>query len=87
MSMDAGYMVLEILSPEKTLFKGDVTRVFIPGAKAPFVILYNHAPIISLLGEGSIKWNDAEGEHALVVSSGFAEAANNHITVCIEKVK
>ena len=85
--MDAGNMVLEILSPEKTLFKGEVTRVFIPGAKAPFVILYNHAPIISLLGEGMVKWSGADGERSIGVAGGFVEAGNNHITVCVENLK
>ena len=43
------YLFLQIISPEKTLFKGNVTVVRFPGKKAPFVVLKAHAPIMSLL--------------------------------------
>jgi F-type H+-transporting ATPase subunit epsilon len=41
-------MKLEIISPEKTYFKGDVDSVTLPGILGPFQILNNHAPLISL---------------------------------------
>ncbi len=48
-------MILEIVSPEATLFKGEVTSVAVPGINGEFQMLNNHAPIVSLLGKGNVK--------------------------------
>ena len=48
-------MYLEIVSPEATLFSGDVTSVAVPGINGEFEMLKNHAPIVSLLKDGFIK--------------------------------
>ena len=48
-------MILEIVSPEATLFKGEVTSVALPGVDGEFQMLNNHAPIVSLLAEGNVK--------------------------------
>ncbi len=45
-------MHLEILTPEKKVFEGEVTVVTFPGADGSFQVLDNHAPLISLLKEG-----------------------------------
>ncbi|WP_339839824.1 hypothetical protein [uncultured Flavobacterium sp.] len=50
-------MILEIVSPEATLFKGEVTSVALPGVNGEFQMLNNHAPIVSLLTKGNIKIN------------------------------
>lgn len=48
-------MILEIVSPEATLFKGEVTMVSLPGVTGEFQMLNNHAPIVSLLTKGNVK--------------------------------
>lgn len=48
-------MILEIVSPEATLFTGEVSSVSVPGVHGEFQMLNNHAPIVSLLAKGSIK--------------------------------
>lgn len=48
-------MIVEIVSPEATLFKGEVTSVAVPGINGEFQMLNNHAPIVSLLGKGNVK--------------------------------
>ncbi len=48
-------MLLEIVSPETTLFEGQVDTVSVPGINGEFQMLNNHAPIVSLLAEGRIK--------------------------------
>jgi len=50
-------MILEIVSPEATLFKGEVTSVAVPGVNGEFQMLNNHAPIVSLLVKGNVKIN------------------------------
>jgi F-type H+-transporting ATPase subunit epsilon len=48
-------MILEIVSPEATLFLGEVTSVAVPGVNGEFQMLNNHAPIVSLLKQGNVK--------------------------------
>lgn len=47
-------MYLEIISPEITLFQGEVSLVSVPGIKGSFQLLENHAPIVSTLKEGTV---------------------------------
>ena len=48
-------MYLEIVSPEATLFKGEVSSVAVPGVNGEFQVLNNHAPIVSILSKGTVK--------------------------------
>jgi len=48
-------MFLEIVSPEALLFKGEVESVTVPGINGEFQMLENHAPIVSLLKQGTVK--------------------------------
>ncbi|MEN8815975.1 MAG: F0F1 ATP synthase subunit epsilon [Nonlabens sp.] len=48
-------MILEIVTPEMTLFKGEVESVSVPGIDGQFQMLDNHAPVVSLLANGSVK--------------------------------
>ena len=48
-------MVLEIISPEKIIFTGEVLSVAVPGVDGEFEMLNNHAAIVSNLKKGSIK--------------------------------
>jgi len=53
-------MQLEIVTPDKSLFKGEVDYVHCPGAHGSFGILNNHAPIIATLKKGKVKVKIAE---------------------------
>jgi F0F1-type ATP synthase epsilon subunit len=48
-------MYLEIITPEQTLFKGEVDSVLFPGSLGDFQVLNNHAPIVSTLKKGEVK--------------------------------
>ena len=78
--------VLNILSPEKTLFEGKVTRVLLPGGKEPFTVLYNHAPLLSTLQSGTIKWSGAASGN-IDITGGFVEVKDNVVIVCVETEK
>ncbi|WP_306349649.1 F0F1 ATP synthase subunit epsilon [Flavobacterium sp. '19STA2R22 D10 B1'] len=56
-------MYLEIVSPEGALFKSTVDSVTVPGVDGEFQMLENHAPIVSLLGKGTIKIHIHTKEH------------------------
>ena len=53
-------MILEIVSPEASLFKGEINSITLPGVDGSFQILNNHAPIVSLLQKGNVKINAAK---------------------------
>lgn len=84
--MDEELFELEILSPEKLLFSGQVELVMLPGAKAPFTVLYNHAPLVSTLCAGKIKWKNGKKNGEMAVGSGFVEVKENKVCVLVEKV-
>lgn len=48
-------MYLEIVTPEASIFQGEVESVIVPGVVGQFQMLENHAPIVSLLQEGKVK--------------------------------
>ena len=75
---------MDIVSPERQLFSGEVEGATFPGDKGRFTVLYNHAPIISTLGQGTIKWVQQGQEATLDIKGGFVEVENNRIIVCVE---
>lgn len=79
------FLKLDIVSPEKQLFSGEVEGATFPGDKGRFTVLYNHAPIISTLGEGNIRWMQQGKENSIAISGGFVEVENNKITACVEE--
>ena len=82
--MDEELIELEIISPEKRLFTGMVEWVMLPGAKAPFTVLYNHAPLVSTLCAGDIKWKIGKEKQKMTVQSGFVEVKENKVTALVE---
>ncbi len=77
-------MTLEIISPQDVVFKGDADSVTLPGELGKFTVLKNHAPLISVLVEGSIAYRTPAGEeHSYPIKGGLADVDNNVISVCI----
>ena len=83
---------LQILTPEKPLFEGQVSKATFPGTKGRFTVLPRHAALISSLESGVINFSEVKGdnpnearEHIIHISSGFVEVKDNHIVACVEK--
>ena len=88
-------MYLEIVSPEATLFSGEVSSVTVPGVNGEFQMLENHAPIVSLLQEGQVKilgngiaedfedrfTKTTDGKTVLHIKSGTVELKDNKMIV------
>ena len=89
-------MYLEIVSPEATLYKGQVSSVTVPGSNGEFQMLENHAPIVSLLQEGTVRikgengisedfedrfQKGADGSLLLPIRSGTVELKDNKMIV------
>ena len=80
-------MMLEILSPEQKLFSGEVESVTLPGTLGEFTVLKRHAPLISSLNQGEIKYRLKNGdEQRVAIRNGFVKVLKNHVSVCIEEV-
>ena len=90
-------MFIEIVSPEKTIFTGDVNSVYLPGTEGFFQILNNHAPIVSTLKggtiqlvgkfEGDVSENltlDGVNKASLAIESGVAEMKNNKLIILVD---
>ncbi|MCR5277095.1 MAG: hypothetical protein K6D54_05460 [Bacteroidales bacterium] len=75
---------LDILTPVSSRCIQAVA-VFLPGTRSPFEVLPGHAPIISSLEAGRIRWRDADGkEDGLDIRSGLARVKDDVITACVE---
>ncbi len=78
-------MKLEILTPEKKVFSGDVYGVQLPGISGLFEVLDKHAPLVSALKAGSLKiLNDKSSTSSYAIQSGFVEVLNNKTIVLVE---
>jgi F-type H+-transporting ATPase subunit epsilon len=78
-------MQLEIISPEKSLFNGEVKLVQLPGSTGSFEILNDHAPLISSLAKGKIKIISPEGAiNYFEINGGVIEVQKNKIIVLAE---
>lgn len=79
-------MTLEILTPERKLFSGEVYGVQMPGITGSFEVLDKHAPLISALKAGRLKvLRDKQNHSAFFdIQSGFVEVLNNKVTVLVE---
>lgn len=75
---------LSIVSPEKSIFDGEVRIVTLPGTVGSFSVLPGHAPIVSSLKEGTISYTTTDGEvHTLDIQGGFMEMSDGVASVCI----
>src|SRR5258708_28298459 len=72
---------LELVSPEKLLFSGDVEQVDVPGVEGDFGVLAQHAPMVTTLRPGILTVHSAGGEQKIVVHGGFAEVSAEGLTV------
>ena len=78
-------MTLEILTPDKKIFSGDVYGVQLPGISGLFEVLDRHAPLVSALKAGSLKiLKDKSSTVSYTIQSGFVEVLNNNTTVLVE---
>ena len=75
-------MKLVVLSPEKELLSCDVDAVELPGKKGRFEVLPGHAPLLSSLTEGVIRYEADAQRQLLHVDGGFVRVQNDEITVC-----
>ena len=77
-------MFLEIVTPDKNIFSGDINSAVFPGSDGSFGIQENHAAMVATLKKGEIKVLEAGNEHFFKVNSGVVEVNHNKIIVLAE---
>ena len=76
------FVQVEIVTPRRVAFKGDVTSISVPGASGGFQVLHNHAPLLAALTIGMVKLHEADGtERRFAVSGGFVEVRENKVVM------
>lgn len=76
---------LTVASPQGVVYEGSVNLVTLPGELGSFTVLPGHAPIISSLQKGHLKFEENGKSTELEVKSGFVEVSNDIVSVCIEQ--
>lgn len=79
-------MNLEILTPDKKVFEGEVNSVTVPGTMGSFQILNDHAPIISTLEDGQVIVKGSGNDTTFSIKGGVVEVLNNKIIVLAESI-
>ena len=75
---------LEIVTPTRRVFEGDVDEVIVPGSEGEMGILPHHAPLISLLGEGVLRLKRNEEEEVFAIFGGFVQVRPDRVVVLAE---
>jgi F-type H+-transporting ATPase subunit epsilon len=78
---------LQLVTPDRSIFEGEVSEFTAPGGLGPFTILFNHAPIVSSLIPGIFKWEEDGRESKLVFGGGFLEFHENTAVVLATSVE
>jgi F-type H+-transporting ATPase subunit epsilon len=79
---------LEVVTPEKSVVSEDAQIVMAPGSLGEFGVLSGHTPFLTTLKTGALKYKDESGRERFVfVSSGFAEALPDRVTVLAESAE
>lgn len=83
---------LQVLSPEKTLYEGEVSKVTLPGKVGSFTVLPMHAPLMSALCNGVITFTTNPGGHSnasteqlISIERGFVEVKHDSVVACVVK--
>jgi F-type H+-transporting ATPase subunit epsilon len=72
---------LEVVTPERRLFEGDVPEVMLPGSEGYLGVRPGHTPLLTSLGIGMLVWIEGGTEKAMAISGGYAEVLPDKVSV------
>ena len=76
---------LDIVTPEKTVYSGEIEHFQAPGVDGSFGVLARHQPLLAALGIGLVGLREADGtERTLAISGGFANVSGDGATILAE---
>lgn len=88
MPMEGKKMTLEVVTPERTSLKATISSLLVPTEGGSIGILYNHAPIVTLVETGQLKYRLSENEEkVLAVDNGVLELHDNKITILVNSAE
>ncbi len=79
-------MFLEILTPERKVFEGNVSIATFPGSDGSFQVMDNHAPLISLLKEGLVEYKSKDSTDSLRITGGVVEVLHNKVVLLADGI-
>ena len=78
---------LEVATPENLLVDAQVTEAELPGKDGYMGILPGHAPLLSVLGKGTLTYSEGGAKKVLNLDGGFVEVFDNHVRVLADKAE
>lgn len=80
-------LFLEIISPSRQVFSGEIKSITVPGTKGRFQVLKNHAPIISTFEIGMIRVDLKDNPKYFATAGGTIEVLNNKVLVLADSIE
>ncbi|HEX6746573.1 MAG TPA: ATP synthase F1 subunit epsilon [Longimicrobium sp.] len=80
----AGALHVSVITPEATIYEGDADQVVAPAVTGSLGILRGHAPLMALLGTGTLRIDHGREQKSYKVSGGFLQVVDNQVTVLSE---
>lgn len=78
-------LTVSVISPEALVFEGTADSVVAPGFDGELGILTGHAPLMTLLGKGTLRIGTGSGAKTFSIEGGFLQVAANAVRVVTEK--
>lgn len=78
---------VSVISPERVLFEGEVEQVVVPAFDGEIGVLTSHAPLMTLLGKGTLKLGADGSAGRYSVEGGFVQVVDNHVRVVTERAE
>ncbi|MCC6319010.1 MAG: ATP synthase F1 subunit epsilon [Gemmatimonadaceae bacterium] len=78
---------VSVISPEKTLFEGEVEQVTAPAFDGEVGILTSHAPMMTLLGKGTLRLGAGGSAGRFAVEGGFLQVVDDNVRVVTERAE
>lgn len=78
-------MHISVLTPDQSVFEGNIQSVKVPGSSGEFEVLSNHAPIVSALDAGRVRIKKEGGEELVFyIEKGFIEVLHDRVSLLVQ---
>jgi F-type H+-transporting ATPase subunit epsilon len=80
-------MTISLISPEQVLYEGEATAVVVPAFDGEVGVLTGHAPMMTLLGRGTLRVTRGTEERRFAVEGGFLQVVDDIVRIVTEKAR
>ncbi len=77
----------EILTPQKSVYRGEAQALVLKGEKGYFGVLAGHAPLIARLSPGTLKMTRDGQESVYQAGAGFARISKGRVSILLDEIK